>query len=72
MIPFEGNEFLVLLQEKNDHLHELSVHVFLASDSTVKTLLIHACFMFHCIMFHATGFAIAIRVLKFAVQFVSG
>lgn len=72
MIPFEGNEFLVLPQEKNDHLHELSVYVFLASVSTVKTLPIHTCFMFHCIMFHATGFAIALRVLNFVLQFVSG
>ncbi len=53
MIPFEGNEFLVLPQEKNDHLHELSVYVFLASDKRVKTLC-PCCFMFHCIMFHAT------------------
>lgn len=36
MIPFEGSEFLVLPQEKNDHLHELSVYVFLASESMVK------------------------------------
>lgn len=40
MIPFEGNEFLVLPQEKNDHLHELSVYVFLASDKRVKTRII--------------------------------
>jgi hypothetical protein len=53
MIPFEGNEFLVLTQEKNDHLHELSVYVFLASDNWVKTLIVRCCFMFHYIMFHA-------------------
>lgn len=72
MIPFEGNEFLVLTQEKNDHLHELSVYVFLASDNWVKTLIVRCCFMFHYIMFHATGFAIARRVLNFVFQFVSG
>ena len=70
MIPFEGNEFLVLLQEKNDHLHELSVHVFLASDNKVKTLFAGCCLMFHPLMFH--GFADAVRVLNFALQFVSG
>lgn len=45
MIPFEGNEFLVLPQEKNDHLHELSVYVFLASENRVKTLIAGCCYV---------------------------